>query len=259
MPTRHTRILITGFDAFEKFKANPSQLLVESLPEKITGRGSGVSLEIETLVIPTCCNSAWSRLQRRLNSAQEPYSMLIMTGLANKRTNLSLERFALNIRDYRIKDNGGHVYDDVPIDKRGPDALRTDSPLIELKAALARKGFPSDISNHAGTFLCNEVYYRALRYQQQHKGLNDVLFIHIPQPGAYLKTIEALSQTHEKSRTAKNASIKRKDAVRRSDAVRSSAAAKSSAAVKRSDAGLEQLAMAVQAACLFLARTRNQR
>ncbi|HEY9786259.1 MAG TPA: pyroglutamyl-peptidase I [Candidatus Obscuribacterales bacterium] len=193
MPKRPKRILITGFDAFDKHRSNPSELLVGTLSETLTEKGKD-SVIIETLVLPTCCNKAWSKLRRRLNSANGDYSTIIMTGLAHTRTKLSLERFALNIRDYRVKDNGGHQFDDVKIERRGPDALRTIAPLAVLKAALNRKGFPCDISNHAGTFICNEIYYRALFHQLQVGSDAPVLFVHIPLPRTYLRTLRAGAQ-----------------------------------------------------------------
>ena len=188
-PAQIVRCLITGFDSFGKLKSNPSQRIVDLLPEEHTVGRSSLRLEIDTMILPTCCNESWQLIQKQLNEGR--YNCLIMTGVAESRTKLHLERFALNIRDYRIKDNNGHRFDDTPIRKGEPDALRTGLHLTAMRKILQSKKFPVDISNFAGTFICNEVYYQALR-QQKLKGKPDaVLFVHVPLISTFSKTLTA--------------------------------------------------------------------
>ncbi len=48
----------------------------------------------------------------------------------------------------------------------------------------------ANVSNHAGTFLCNELYYRCLRAQQKAKKSPSVaLFVHLPCPEQYQATL----------------------------------------------------------------------
>ena len=102
-----------------------------------------------------------------------------MTGLAENLNYISLEHIALNVRDYRTKDAGGHKYDGTEI-VTGPLAIATDIQLFNLRQRLQQKGFPTAISHHAGTFLCNDIYYRALLFQLKNRTPDVVLFVHVP-------------------------------------------------------------------------------
>jgi pyrrolidone-carboxylate peptidase len=93
----------------------------------------------------------------------------------------------MNLKDYRIADNDGHQPQDCPIDKKAPDLLRTLLDLPTIKAGLTRAGFSCDISNHAGTYICNELYFRAQQYQEDQKSIKAVLFVHWPEPQDFIK------------------------------------------------------------------------
>ncbi len=177
--SRTERCLITGFDAFGKYDTNPSQRIVGLLPEEFKISRTNLSVEIDTLVVPTCCKQSWRLISKQL--AKSDYSSLILVGLAGGRKRIALERFALNIRDYGIKDNNGHKYDGTAIYKGEPEALKTDLPLTKLRDHLRRKYIPTEVSNFAGSFICNEVYYQGLRYKEKTGELNSVLFVHVPQ------------------------------------------------------------------------------
>lgn len=158
------------------------------MPAEIMIQPGETRLEIKSLVLPTCCKTSWQKVKRALSAS--PYDVLILTGLAGKRSKMNLERFALNIRDYHMEDNGGHIRQDEPIAQDGPDALRTNLPLVDMHKVLQMKGFPVEISNFAGSFICNEVFYRALHYQQTCERLRAVLFVHVPDPLVFADTME---------------------------------------------------------------------
>jgi pyroglutamyl-peptidase len=184
---RTVRCVISGFDAFGSFTFNPSQKIVELLPTTYEIPRTNIVLKIEKLVLPTCCSESWKLIKRQLG--KQHCDVLIMTGLANTRQDLSLERFALNIRDYGMKDNSGHEWNDSQIHKGEVEALKTDLPLVPLRTALRKNNHGVYISNHAGTFICNEVYYQALREKQRSKNLGSVLFLHVPDHKDYVKTM----------------------------------------------------------------------
>lgn len=187
LPSKQKRVLVAGFDAFDKLDANPSQTIVETLGSSIKLPGRKGEVLLDTLVLPTCCNKAWGKLKRQMDANKNQYSAVILTGVAAKREKISLERFALNIRDYRIKDNGGHQYFDELIEEEAPDALKTSFPVAAMSKALLKNGVVCEVSNHAGTFICNEVYYKALLYQEKLKQPAQVLFVHLPLPKTYAK------------------------------------------------------------------------
>lgn len=205
MPSKQKRVLVAGFDAFDKLDANPSQTIVETLGTSIKLPGRKDEVLLDTLVLPTCCNKAWGKLKRQLDANKNEYSAVILTGVAAKREKISLERFALNIRDYRIKDNGGHQYLDELIEEDAPDALKTSFPVATMSKALTKNGVACEVSNHAGTFVCNEVYYKCLRYQDEQRHPAQVLFVHLPLPTTYSKSLKALKN---KPATGKASGIK---------------------------------------------------
>ena len=82
------RCLITGFDAFGSFPTNPSQEIVALLPKEHEIPRTNAVLQIETLILPTCCVKSWRLLKKQLGS--QYCDILIMTGSAN--AGLSRER-----------------------------------------------------------------------------------------------------------------------------------------------------------------------
>src|SRR5208283_3434797 len=108
-------ILLTGFDAFAGDKYNPSQLVVESFPDVLKSKARGrtkeaTAIHIRKQVLPTAGASGWKILKEALDRTVEQCAgpvMVLMLGVAAKRKTLNLERFAMNLRDYRLADNNG--------------------------------------------------------------------------------------------------------------------------------------------------------
>jgi pyroglutamyl-peptidase len=180
--------LITGFDSFGNNPFNPCEPLVQSLPDQIDYKSG--ELLIRSAVLPTCCIRAWTKLRAMMRKT-EP-DVVLLTGLAQRRERLSLERFALNVRDYRIADNEGHLWQDKLVEPHGPDAIRCYLPLAKIRNHLIRKGYPCEISSHGGTFVCNEIYYHALNYHATQKDPL-VLFVHLPLPERFGETLAQAS------------------------------------------------------------------
>lgn len=180
--------LLTGFDAFGKNIVNPTEVIVEAFPDLLTPKPSGSlkrvkEIHIEKRILPTAGAKGWKALKKALDHAvknsQGPI-IVVMTGLANKREWLNLERFAINIKDYGMPDNSGQQPLDKPINKNAPDLLRTKVDLAALNSAINNAGYPAVISNHAGTFICNELYFQALNYALNQPKIKCVIFVHVP-------------------------------------------------------------------------------
>lgn len=188
------KCIVTGFEPFADIRSNPSETVVASLAKRHTvsarGRNSKSRLKeiaIETAVLPVCCKDARKALKPLLKLRSKSGSPMILLGVASGRKTIALERFALNIQDYSQADNRGHKRVGRKISKRGPDAIATAVDVAKLRKALRRRGFRVDVSNHAGTFLCNEVYYRALNGARKSDNPTDILFVHLPLPEVYAK------------------------------------------------------------------------
>jgi pyroglutamyl-peptidase len=186
------RCIVTGFNSFGSNANNPSEWVVRALPDHVKVPGFEAPIVLQNVVLPTCCNGAWNLLEPLLADRRYSHTILIMLGqgLSTPRARPHLERVALNVRHYRIQDNYGHTFDEEDI-LPGPLALKTEYPLAGLVARLNKAGLPARISHHAGTFVCNDIYYRSLAYQAE-RGIPELtFFMHIPKVDAYASTVKA--------------------------------------------------------------------
>lgn len=198
-------IILTGFDAFDGSDVNPSQVAVERVNSQLLrdlGIAEGVVAGTHTLV--TCCNEAWAKVQAEVAAvAGKQDFAIILTGMAGNRDRVCLERFALNARAYRIDDNRGHRWQDEFIDHKAPDAIRCALPLAKIVEELERNDIRADVSNYAGTFVCNETYFRAMQKWQNQPNCKGIIFVHVPQAIDYVgvnpdkKVPETVEETAE--------------------------------------------------------------
>jgi pyroglutamyl-peptidase len=175
------RLLLTGFESFGDIPRNPVQLIVEALAHDADLRSFRNLGGLSTAILPVEFAAAGERI-RALIEATRP-DVILMLGVAAKREAISLERIALNLDDSLARpDNAGAMLDGAPIAPDGPLALAATLPLVELCAALAAAGIPAAISNHAGAYVCNHVFYVAL-HTVARLGLPAACgFIHVPLP-----------------------------------------------------------------------------
>lgn len=106
---------------------------------------------------------------------------VLMLGESGTAASITIERVALNLRDYRIADNAGSTVVDRPVREGGPAAYFATLPVRALVEACRTAGIPAELSLSAGTYLCNEVMYAALDHAAR-EGLHiPIGFIHVPQ------------------------------------------------------------------------------
>ncbi|MCW5821518.1 MAG: hypothetical protein KIT34_01875 [Cyanobacteria bacterium TGS_CYA1] len=174
------KIIVTGFNAFDIHQTNPTELLCQ----KVTGIAN---TDIENVVLETCCTDSWHKLEPLL---KDDKIVLLMLGLADSRNGFSLERVALNLRDYRVPDNNDHEYDGERISEgEEQNAFFSDLPLRKYADYLTNHGFPCHVSNHAGAFVCNDLYFRALEYKKNNDNIIAALFVHVPLPAVYAESV----------------------------------------------------------------------
>ena len=178
--TEKIDLIVTGFNAFGGKDFNPTESIVESLPDEISIE-NGNEIALSRLVLPTCCTSSWDLLQNLLDKRRKDRkTVLIMLGYAENARCVALERVALNLRDYRLPDNEGHIHTASPIVEGQANALFNDLDLDTISKKLNFAGHLTEVSNHAGTFVCNEVYFKSLLYKQENDHLKEAVFVHVP-------------------------------------------------------------------------------
>lgn len=163
------KILITGFDPFNKETVNPAYLAVSKL------RNTYDDIILTKLEIPTSFSHSFEILSQELNN---DYDAVIMVGQAGGRKEISLEKVAINYIDAKIADNDGLVISHQAINSNGKEAYFTTLPILKLLSDLEKESIPAKISYSAGTFVCNYLMYKTLEHFNTTN--TKVGFIHVP-------------------------------------------------------------------------------
>jgi pyroglutamyl-peptidase len=166
------KALVTGFDAFGGDKVNPSALAVRQLKRKLGG------VAIHTAVLPTSYARSAIALRGAIHEVRP--DIVLCVGLAGGRAELCLERVAINVQDARIKDNDGKQPIDRPVVRDGPVAHLATLPIKACVAEMRKAGLPAAVSNTAGTFVCNNVFYALMDLAARHPIPMRAGFLHIP-------------------------------------------------------------------------------
>ena len=160
------RILITGFEPFGGSDTNITQEIISQLPAQIGNR------EIMTICLPVSFQRAPVALQQAI--AQHQPDMILLLGQCPASESIRLERFAMNMMDAKNPDNDGYTPIEETIHPNAPLAYHTPINIKTIVHHLQEKELPAVVSNSAGLYVCNRVYYEALHLQRK------ALFVHIP-------------------------------------------------------------------------------
>ncbi len=168
-------ILLTGYNPYRNAPDyNPTGVLARELNERRVG-GS----RIRGVQIPVAVEDARPVLRRLLDKVR-PDAAFAM-GVAPGRSVISVERVALNVLDFSVPDNRGRRYRDRPIRRGGPTAYFSTLPVRRILASLHESGIPAELSNTAGTYLCNFAMYTLLDGFATRGWTGPAGFIHVPQ------------------------------------------------------------------------------
>ncbi len=157
-------LLVTGFEPFGSDRINPSAEVAQALHGRTI---DGVS--VIGLVLPCVFGASIDALRAALD-AHRPQLVLAL-GLAAGREGFTPERVAINLDDARIADNAGALPIDRPVVVRGASAHFSTLPIKAMAAALRAAGHPANVSNSAGTFVCNHVFYGLMHALQRRRGM----------------------------------------------------------------------------------------
>lgn len=164
-------ILLTGFEPFGGERINPSWELARALDDQQIG-----AARVVARCLPCVFGAALTSLEQALQEIQPV--LVLALGQAGGRAELSLERVAINVIDARIADNAGHQPIDEPVVAGAAAAYFSTLPIKAMVAGLRAAGLPAGISQTAGTFVCNQVFY-GLQHQLSGGSVRSG-FMHIP-------------------------------------------------------------------------------
>lgn len=166
------KILVTAFDPFGGETINPAQQSVERL-ETVIGEHT-----VHKLIVPTVFGGAAELVINTMNRLVP--DAVVCIGQAGGRRCVTPERVAINVMDASIQDNAGAMPLDEPIACDGPAAYFSTLPVKKMVQAIRDAGYPADISNSAGTFVCNSLLYSVLHHAAKHMPQTRAVFIHVP-------------------------------------------------------------------------------
>ncbi|MBC7753895.1 MAG: pyroglutamyl-peptidase I [Moraxellaceae bacterium] len=160
-----SKIVLTGFKPFLGDPINPSEIICQNI--SIPG--------VCTQVLSVDFYQAFEELKITLKKENPEY--VVSLGVASSRVQVSLEKVALNWNESKHPDEAGQFVSPAPIQPSDDRlALMTKFPINELQDFLVEKKYPVKISFSAGTYVCNNVYYKILAEFPDLK----TIFIHVP-------------------------------------------------------------------------------
>jgi pyroglutamyl-peptidase len=164
-------VLLTGFEPFNGATINPAWEAVRALKGWIED-----DFIVEILQLP-CVFGFANRVLCGAVDEIKP-GIVICVGQAGGRADLTVERVAINVDDAPILDNDGQQPVDAPIAPAGPAAYFATLPVKAIVGTMRERGLQASVSQTAGTFVCNHVFYGLLHHLQGRNTIGG--FIHVP-------------------------------------------------------------------------------
>ena len=165
------RILLTGFEPFHEYKINSSWSLVDSF------KNTTSDFESIKLRLPVEFKAVSNLVPETLKQYQP--DIVLAFGQCTG-DSIRIERVALNIDDARSVDNNGHTPADESIHADGKNAYFSTLPIKVIQQAVAAKNIPVVISNSAGTYVCNHLFYELLYWCDKLSLPTKIGFLHLP-------------------------------------------------------------------------------
>jgi len=167
-------ILLTGFEPFNNETTNPAWEVVKLFEGKKI-----LQTHIVHIAQLPCefgaANTMLADLLTRISA-----EIVVCVGQAGGRVDISVERVAINIDDARIPDNAGAQPIDQSIIEGAPAAYFSTLPIKAIVKNLRDNGIPASVSQTAGTYVCNHVFYGLMHYANTHAHILRAGFVHIP-------------------------------------------------------------------------------
>lgn len=171
-PTSSPIVLLTGFEPFGGEVENPSEQIAQSLHGGRVG-----DCRVESLVLPVTFADALPRLLEAM-AVLEP-RLIVCLGQGGGEDAIRVERVALNLADARIPDNAGAEPNGEAVVAGGPVAYWSTLPIAAMVSAIVEQGVAARVSNSAGTFVCNHVFYGLMHALATSSSVRGG-FVHVP-------------------------------------------------------------------------------
>lgn len=158
-----SKVLVTGFGPYGVTPVNPAQLTAEELDGRTIAGATVISR-----IVPNTFFESIAAAQQAI--AEIEPALVIMLDEYPGRSMITVERLAQNVNDcgrYGLADCAGRVLVGEPTDPAGPVAYHATVPVRAMVLAMRKAGVPADVSDAAGTFVCNHLMYGVLHHLAQ--------------------------------------------------------------------------------------------
>lgn len=174
------RVLVSGFEPFLDERENPTEKMAH-FANSCDFHATGLPhLDVRGVVLPVVFAEAFSKLEQERQLFRP--DVVLSFGLAGGRSRFEVEMLAVNSRGGEQSgrgDNRGQVLTGKVSDEAAALlAIPTSLPVEKILASLQSEGVPAGCSWTAGTYVCNDLFYRLqdrLRFTRVRSG-----FIHVP-------------------------------------------------------------------------------
>lgn len=166
-------VLVTGIEPFDGETLNPSWETARAVDNRVIGGARVLARRLPCVIAEV--------RQALLDAIAEVDPVVVLClGQAGGRSDVSIERVAINVVDARIPDNAGRQPVDEPVIAGGPAAYFSSLPIKALVSRLRASGIPASVSQTAGTYNCNAIFYSLLHYIATERPALRGGFIHVP-------------------------------------------------------------------------------
>lgn len=165
-------ILITAFEPFAGNELNPSYEVLKLLPDNFC------DIKIKKILCEVSFKDAFKPIKEELD--KNSYDVVIMLGQYGGINNIRLEMASHNIISSSKPDNDGVIPEQQPIIDGADYGYFTCIDVWSLHRKLAANGIKVDISESAGTYVCNFIYFSCLNYIRIHNRNIKAMFVHLP-------------------------------------------------------------------------------
>eukprot|EP01023_Acetabularia_acetabulum_P066613 TRINITY_DN9016_c0_g1_i3.p1 TRINITY_DN9016_c0_g1~~TRINITY_DN9016_c0_g1_i3.p1 ORF type:complete len:238 (-),score=23.89 TRINITY_DN9016_c0_g1_i3:225-938(-) len=180
------KFVVTGFSAFHGVDDNPSAMLAQEINSDFKNICDH-DLEV-ALILNVSADDVKQWLvgqQHKMASkdmSHDSHVIWLHLGVHVKATSYILETRAKNNATFRCPDNKDWCPQDEKIEPSKPlnSHLYTDLDIEQVTASLQLKGFDVELSDDAGKFVCNWLYYLSLQDSLHFPGKWHSLFVHVP-------------------------------------------------------------------------------
>ena len=163
-------LVLSCFEPFGNDEINSSAIVSAMIPECCG------NVRVTKTILPVVYKKSYEILYELISEVKPDF--VICMGQAGGRKKISIEKIAVNINNSTSSDNKGKVFCDEIIISDGGLAYAASLPVLKMLQACNSEF--AEISYSAGTFVCNDLFYRMLYNECKSKEKHHTGFLHLP-------------------------------------------------------------------------------